>query len=106
MRRAVTSPTELILSAESADQINSEVAEEAVKVMQNSNEDGWKFGRSPASYAAAAVYVANARVEPSSDMTQKEIGNVFGTSAVTIRQRLSELYEEDERQELREQARA
>lgn len=106
MRRAVTSPAELIFTVESTDQINSDVAEEALKVIQSSDNDGWKFGRSPASYAAAAVYAANARVEPSSDMTQKEIGDMFGVSAVTLRKRLSELYEEDERQELREKARA
>lgn len=105
MRRAVTPPAELVMSAEANDEIDSEPAHKAVSVLQDYDDDSWKFGKSPASYAAASVYIGYVKSEISSGLTQSGAGDLFDVSAVTVRKRLSELLSEEEREELRKSAR-
>jgi transcription initiation factor TFIIB len=72
--------------------LSEKVAEEAKKIILEAKEKGVLSGRGPTGIAAAALYIAAARL--GEKKTQKEVAEIAGITEVTIRNRYRELKEQ------------
>ena len=88
----LTDPAQYVPKFATALKLNSEIQEEAIKLIKKALKKGLISGRGPTGVAAAALYITSAMA--GEKKTQKEVADVAGVTEVTIRNRYRELKKE------------
>ena len=84
-------PTVILEEACEALSLSADIEARAQQIAQLGVEAGVTSGVSPYSYAAAVLYVASSAAEP--DLSQADIGEQFGVSTASLRERRDDLLE-------------